>query len=133
MSDHQAIDAREARAIVWARQGSLCARCWQPMHSWSWEAHHRQRRRESVAGWCPCNVVGLHPRCHTQGITRQATGLWAVHDEPELARAHGLIVPSWAPNPADVPTTIGWPWQGSAYLDHEGMVVSGLEKAAPTR
>jgi hypothetical protein len=86
------------------------------------EAHHRQRRR--VLGWCPCNVVGLHARCHTQGPR-------AVHSQVEQARQLGLIVPTWA-SPPEVPVHVEWPWVGESYLACEGLLVSALVREGLT-
>ena len=79
--------------------------------------------------WCPCNVVGLHAHCHTQGerhrwVHPMPLGSWAVHDHPEQALIRGLIVRD--ENPATVPIIVEWPWIGPALLAHNGDVVSTL-------
>lgn len=119
MSHDSKMDAAHCRAAVWARQGGLCALCWEPMGppEGQWEAHHRLRRRD-LPGWCPCNIVGLHARCHTQGPT-------AVHDHPEDARAAGLIVAS-TDDPRTTLLHVEWPWYGDAYLSCDSMVCSTL-------
>lgn len=107
------------REAVWYRQGGLCALCWEPMGGVesNWEAHHRLRRRD-LPGWCPCNIVGLHARCHTQGAQ-------AVHDHP--AEAHDLaLVLHPEQDPRDEPVEVLYPWVGKGYLDCDGMVVSPL-------
>lgn len=101
VTGHELTTAALIRPIVWQRQAGLCALCCEQLGQ-DWEAHHRRRR--NLLGWCPCNIVALHPRCHTQGPT-------AVHDNPALARGLGLIVPSWGPEPAKVP-------QGGASCRH---------------
>lgn len=104
--------------LVRNRQGGLCAACWQHLSPENQELHHRQRRR--VLGWCACNVVGLHPRCHTQGPQ-------AVHDQPLWAQDRGLIVPTWA-DPPEVPIHVEWPWVGESFLACDGHLVSELVK-----
>ena len=81
------------RELIFIRQYGLCARCGGPMRFDDFEAHHRRRR--NVLGWCPCNIVALHPRCHTQGPL-------AVHDHVEQSRLIGLIVPTFGAEPFDV-------------------------------
>jgi hypothetical protein len=119
---HNLLSAHQVRDVVWARQGGVCLRCQQPMHPNAWEAHHRRRR--AVLGWCPCNVVGLHPRCHTQGPH-------AVHDHPELARALHLIVPTTGPEPFELDVAITWPWSGRVLLTCDGMACSPESVADP--
>ncbi len=85
------------REQVFMRAFGLCARCGGPMRFDDFEAHHRRRR--NVLGWCPCNIVALHPRCHTQGPL-------AVHDNVAQARRMGLIVPTYGPEPFDVPLVV---------------------------
>ena len=101
----------------------MCALCWEnlpPLESGGWEGHHRLKVRNMPrdARWCPCDVVALHARCHTQGPT-------AVHDHPDDARALGLIL-DMAEDPRDVVVQIRSPWDGPAYLNCEAMVVSTL-------
>lgn len=112
---HQLLTAAAVRPIVWERQGGHCARCHQPMPADRWEAHHRKRR--DTLGWCPCNIVGLHARCHTQGPM-------AVHDHPGEAVELGLIVRTYGPDPHLVPVDVPWPWRGPGFLTCDGMVVS---------
>ena len=114
---HQELTVPAIRALVWERQNGLCARCFDPMQADRWEAHHRVRR--AVLGWCPCNIVGLHPRCHTQGPL-------AVHDHPADARDRGLIVSPFDGQPQLVQLDVPWPWQGPGFLHCSGMVVSAL-------
>ena len=88
-----------ARVAIWWRQNGLCGLCWEnlpPLESDGWEAHHRLKIRNMPrdAKWCPCNLVALHARCHTQGPR-------AVHDHPDDARALGLIL-SAEQDPRDV-------------------------------
>lgn len=110
---HQLMDPAAIRPLVWDRQGGYCLRCHTPMSPDRWEAHHRRSRR--ALGWCPCNVVGLHPRCHTQGEL-------AVHDHPEDAQRLGLIVPVHSLlEPFDVLVHITWPWAGDVLLTCDGM------------
>lgn len=122
---------RQARDTVYARQGGLCALCWEPVALDVMEAHHRRRRAtmppESL--WCCCDVVGLHARCHTQGARNRwqdpmPRGSWAVHDFPSMAVLLGLTV--WFGEPADVPVAVEWPWLGTGLLDHNGDLVSTL-------
>jgi hypothetical protein len=109
-----------ARVACWWRQGGLCGLCWEPLGTLEegrFEAHHRERRRD-LPGWCPCNIVVLHPRCHTQGPA-------AVHDHPDMAAPLGLIVAAVSMvDPRDVAMVVRWPWEGEGYLDCDGMVVS---------
>jgi hypothetical protein len=112
---HQLLSAHEARELAYTRQGGWCARCSERMPIDGYEAHHRRRRR--VLGWCMCNVVALHPRCHTMGPL-------AVHDHPELARQLGLIVPTWGDEPCSIPLRVSWPWEGQALLSCTGLVCS---------
>jgi hypothetical protein len=116
---HNVLTASIVRPIVWDRQGGHCARCHTLMEPSNWEAHHRRRR--GILDWCPCNIIGLHPRCHTQGPL-------AVHDHPAMARELGLIVPSYGPEPFDVPLLVRWPFSGEAFLACDGMVVSALAR-----
>jgi hypothetical protein len=68
--------------------------------------------------WCPCDVVGLHARCHTQGR-------FAVHDHPEDARKSGLIL--WTnEDPRRVPIMVRWPWVAESALLCNGDVGSLL-------
>lgn len=119
---HNLLTAEQVRPIVHSRQGGLCARCWEPLGSW-WEAHHRRKR--AILDWCPCNIVALHPRCHTQGPSSpERGGQWAVHDHPTMAQAFGLIVPSWLSLDRPVSVEVQWPWTGPAMLSCDGDVVS---------
>lgn len=116
-------DAGTVRLAAYDRQGGLCLQCYEPMgerEGGRWEAHHRLRRRDMPKGakWCPCNIVALHSRCHTQGPE-------AVHDHPEEARERGLILDTSA-DPREVPVWIEWPWSGPATLDCESLVCSIL-------
>jgi hypothetical protein len=97
----------------------MCARCWASLGSPEdvYEAHHRMRRRD-LPGWCVCNIVILHPRCHTQGPL-------AVHDHPLEAKKLGLIVEPWL-DPREVPLWVEWPWENHSLLDCESQVVSML-------
>lgn len=116
-------DPGDARLAVYDRQGGLCGLCWDPLgsrESGPWEAHHRLRRRDmpKIGKWCPCDLVALHARCHTQGRT-------AVHDHPEMAMGLGLIV-SPGDDPREVPVFVEWPWIGLATLSCESFVCSTL-------
>ena len=113
MSGHDLMTARAVREVVWERQGGQCAACWAGMTPDAMHAHHRQRRRD--LGWCPCNVVGLHPDCHV--VAPQA-----VHQRPEWARSLGLIVPSWVEEPGTVAVATRWPWTYWSLLGCDGMV-----------
>lgn len=95
------------------RQGEMCASCWERMGPGDQELHHRQSRR--VLGWCPCNIVGLHRRCHTQGPA-------AVHDHPEAAILAGLIVPTWEDPRVVAVTGWRWLWEAPSLLTCDGMV-----------
>lgn len=120
MSEHQQWTAAESRAVCHERQGGLCARCWTPLPAVTdggWEAHHRIRRRD-MPGWCPCNIVALHARCHTQGPL-------AVHDHPDEARRLGLILHPLA-DPRAETLEYHWLFDGPVYLECDGMVVSPL-------
>ena len=123
MDGHVEWGARESREACFDRQGSACALCGERMSRDRFEAHHRLRRALMPAGalWCPCNIVALHPRCHTQGPD-------AVHDNPERARGLGLILASTA-DPRTVPVTITWPWQGPAILECVDAVVASCDWA----
>lgn len=109
-----------ARAAIHSRQGGLCALCWLGLGGVEdrWEAHHRLRRQlmPSDARWCPCDLVGLHARCHTQGDR-------AVHDHPENAHQLGLVLLSFE-DPRTIPVPIRWPWEGHAFLACDSSVVS---------
>jgi hypothetical protein len=121
---HVFTEPAKLHALVTERQGGLCAACWEPLPPTAQELHHRQRRR--VLGWCACNVVGLHPRCHTLHPL-------AVHQRPEWAASVGLIVPTWA-SPPQVPLHVQWPWSGESYLSCDGLLVSELVRTlAPQR
>lgn len=119
MTEHQSGWTPEAcRAAIIERQGGYCARCWERCPADSLEAHHRLKRALMPAEflWCPCNVVGLHARCHTQGR-------FAVHDHPEDAREQGLIL--WTnEDPRQVPIMVRWPWQAESALLCNGDVGS---------
>lgn len=112
---HELLSADVARATAYDRQGGYCLRCHEPMPLDRFEAHHRRRRQ--LLGWCACNVVALHARCHTQGA-------YAVHDHPQTARDLGLIVPSWGVEPCEIPVLVKWPFVGMALLSCDGMVCS---------
>lgn len=122
MSEHQRWDAGDSRLAAYDRQGGLCGLCWESLgqREGSWEAHHRLRRRDMPKPytWCPCDIVALHARCHTQGRV-------AVHDNPDMARGLGLILDT-SDDPRDVPVFIEWPWFGLAMLDCESFVCSTL-------
>lgn len=121
---HTFMEPAALHLLVRERQGHLCASCWNSLSADQQELHHRQRRR--VLGWCPCNVVGLHPRCHTMSQV-------AVHSRPEWAISRGLIVPTWA-SPPETPVHVEWPWVGESYLSCDGSLVSELTKGvAPHR
>lgn len=118
--EHQAWPRSAARLAVYDRQGGLCARCWENVGREEFEAHHRLRigRMRDPYRWCPCDLVALHPRCHTQGPL-------AVHDHPEEANGLGLIL--WDhQDPREVPIQVTWPWSGLGYLDCDSMLVSPL-------
>lgn len=119
---HVDVTADEARTAAWWRQGGLCALCWEnlpPLESGGWEGHHRLKVRYMRGHrWCPCNIVALHARCHTQGPA-------AVHDHPDDARRLGLIL-TMDQDPRDVAVQVRWPWSGDAFLNCEGMAVSTL-------
>lgn len=115
MTHLELADAALARHYAFERQGGTCLRCHQGMSPDSFEAHHRRRRR--VLGWCGCNVVALHPRCHTQGEL-------AVHDHPTQAKMMGLIVPTTGLEPWQIPVHTTWPWAGPAHLTCDWMIVS---------
>lgn len=117
---HRLLTPAHVRAVIWDRQGGMCARCWTGMEPDTMDAHHRLRRRD--LGWCSCNVVGLHPTCHTI-----APG--AVHQAVETATAAGLIVRSGIVSPADVPLWAGWPWQAWSMLTCDGLVEQAPEGA----
>lgn len=128
MTDHRTDwTAADSRLACYWRQGTLCARCWEPLGQpdGEWEAHHRLRRSwmPKEALWCPCNIVALHARCHTQGPGRPGDGQWAVHDWPIEAGVLGLLLPSHA-DPRKQWVMVVWPWQGSAFLDCDSTVVS---------
>ena len=116
--DHQLMTARAVRAVLWERQGGQCASCWTGMRPDEMHAHHRMRRRD--LGWCPCNVVGLHPSCHVVAPE-------AVHQRPQWARERGLIVPTWTEHPAAVAVLVRWPWTAWSLLTCDGLVVSAPE------
>jgi hypothetical protein len=112
-----------ARVAIWWRQGGRCGLCWEQLPALEapgWEAHHRLKVRGMPrdSRWCPCDLVALHARCHTQGPV-------AVHDHPEAARAVGLILTA-EQDPRDVTVDVQYPWQGAAYLDCDGVAVSTL-------
>lgn len=78
------------------------------------ERHHRQRRQ--VGGDRLANVILLHPACH-QYVT----------EHPDEAMAFGLIVSSYAEDPAAVPMQHGV--LGHVYLDDEGSTQSARPPA----
>lgn len=108
--EHRELGGRLARLTAYERQGGVCLACRRPMSPDAFEAHHRVRRAHM--GWCPCNIVALHPRCHTMGAG-------AVHDHPEWARACGLIVPAVA-DPRQVPVYTVHPWSAWVWLLCDG-------------
>jgi hypothetical protein len=113
---HEFLDAGVARQVAYDRQGGQCARCWTPMQPDRFEAHHRRKR--AALGWCMCNVVALHPRCHTQGA-------YAVHDHPAISMSIGLIVPIRdRREPCEVPVHVKFPWDGDVLLSCCGTVCS---------
>lgn len=109
---HELLSAADARSSAFVRQLGLCARCGEPMRFGDFEAHHRRRR--NVLGWCLCNVVALHPRCHTQGPL-------AVHDHVEQSRDMGLIVSTFGPQPFDVPV---WLYDVTDRVEHVRVLLS---------
>jgi hypothetical protein len=79
----------ESRRLVTVRDHGRCVRCMGPGTDW----HHRRSRRVREAHrHCPCNGVLLCRSDHR----------WA-HDNPEEARASGLIVSQWMDEPFIVP------------------------------
>lgn len=131
MSDHETgWDGPAAHRAARDRQGGQCALCWRPAPVM--EAHHRLRvaLMPADARWCPCNIVALCPRCHTQGIRTRweepmPLGSWAVHDHPTQAGWLGLVLHDGA-DPREEPVMVRWPWVGLGYLDHNGDLVSPL-------
>jgi 5-methylcytosine-specific restriction endonuclease McrA len=122
--EHRAWAAADARQASYHRQGGLCALCWEHLGAetdGTWEGHHRLRRREmrEPFTWCPCNIVALHARCHTQGPA-------AVHDHPQRAGELGLILPSGTDPRVAVIGDWRWMLPGPVLLDCDGMVVSTL-------
>jgi 5-methylcytosine-specific restriction endonuclease McrA len=118
--DHECWEPDQSRLAIHARQGGLCALCWNPVRIEDMEAHHRLKRAlmPKAALWCPCDLVGLHRRCHTQGP-------YAVHDHPEKARERSLVL--WTnEDPREVPIQIEWPWHGPGVLLCNGDVGSTL-------
>lgn len=111
---HQSLSAAAVRPIVWDRQLGTCAGCHRGLHHEAWHAHHRQSRKHM--GWCPCNIVALHPNCHVVAPE-------AAHQRPAWAREVGLIVPSWA-DTRERPVLLHVPWSGSLYLWCDGTVSS---------
>lgn len=96
----------QATLLLWARCRDRCEACGQPLGG-RMERHHRQRR--AVGGDRLSNLVALHPQpgCHAD-----------VHAHPEKSRERGLIVSSYAPDPALVPLVLP---DGTAWLlDDEG-------------
>lgn len=89
----------------------------------SWEAHHRLLRRparaQGIPEWCPCNIVGLHARCHTQGP-------FAVHDHPEQARERGLMLRAGEDPRRVLLARFDWILAGPAWLNCHGLAVSTL-------
>lgn len=79
--------------VLLARCGWRCERCGQPLVD-NLERHHRQKR--VTGGDRLANIVGLHTVCHA----------W-VHAHPAESRDSGLIVSSYAADPAEVPVWIG--------------------------
>lgn len=114
MSEHVKLTAAQVRVVIWDRQGGTCAACGMGMLAEQMHAHHRMRRRD--LGWCPCNVIGLHPSCHV--IAPEA-----VHQRPAWAREHGLIVPTWG-DPRQTPVLLSYPWRAWCLLSCDGLVSS---------
>lgn len=116
MSGHELVTAKAIREILWERQIGTCLACHAGMRPDAMHAHHRMRRRD--LGWCPCNVVGLHPNCHVVAPE-------AVHQRPTWARERGLIVPTWD-DPRIVPVEHVVPWSGALFLTCDGSVQSDM-------
>lgn len=121
MTVHRVLTAQQVRIVAHERQGGMCAACWSGVMIDDAHAHHRMRRRD--LGWCPCNVVLLHPLCHVLDER-------SVHQRPEWARERGLIVPTWG-EPADVPLWVRWPWRLWSTIDCDGLVHSVAEQSPP--
>lgn len=64
--EHQALPWEQVRRIGFARCGGRCELCSLPLDAELWDGHHRQLRSGGGPS-CPCNIVCLHPRCHTTG------------------------------------------------------------------
>lgn len=113
---HVMLTAAAVREVIYDRQLGTCLACHTGMGPDRMHAHHRMRRRD--LGWCPCNVVGLHPDCHV--VAPQA-----VHQRVTWARDAGLIVPTWG-EPREVPVRHIVPWSGLLYLGCDGLVGGDL-------
>lgn len=100
------------RELVVERQGGVCLACHRGLAEL--HLHHRTRRKD--LGWCPCNIVGLHPNCHVVAPE-------AVHQRVTWAREAGLIVPTWD-DPREVPVRHRVPWAGDLFLRCDGTVAS---------
>lgn len=108
--DHQFTSPRELHSTARYRQYDTCLACGTGIPSGQGHLHHRVRRRD--LGWCACNVVLLHADCHV-GAPQ------AVHQQPDWARARGLIVPSTF-DPRLVPIPHQWPYTGDLWLTCDG-------------
>lgn len=107
-SAEHGMDYPEARRIVYGRSGGRCEAPWcgAPLGD-RMEAHHRLTRRFGPD--CPCNLLALCSRCHHA----------EVHEQPERARDHGLIVSRHtAVPPAEVPAVLHR--RGPVLLDCHG-------------
>lgn len=112
---HEFLSVAVARQLAFDRQGGYCARCHKTMSVDAFDAHHRRRRQ--LLGWCACNIVALHPSCHT--------GAHSVHDQPTLATNLGLIVPARERRePCEVPIMLVWPWHAPTLLGCDGLAYS---------
>jgi hypothetical protein len=84
------------RDALFARCKGLCEACGKALNRQRFDAHHRQRRRGGDHRLC--NLVALHPACHTVQPD-------SVHQNPKRSRDLGLIVRS-TEEPADAVLTL---------------------------
>lgn len=94
-----ASDWETANTVLWVRDRDRCGWCGQALRD-RVDRHHRKRK--TIGGDRFCNVVLLHPECHT-------VNAGSVHTEPALAMRRGFIVPSWA-DPLEVPILLAGEW-----------------------
>lgn len=95
---HRLLTPPKLRAACWERAHGRCEVDGLPLDPGRWDCHHRQLRTAGGPD-CLCNVLALHPTCHTVAPL-------SVHQEPRRSTQRGLMVGRYDLEPFDVPALL---------------------------